>query len=193
MVVARALALALIVFCAGRAQAQVFDMTVDQFKSTLNDRLMKDANDSDTGSKSLLTKCSKGGPMTECHFGDGAFKKSVAAMKEMNLANGKFTQQASLVIEPAGGKVKSVTLMGSKADPSNLFGFLGRAVDVIEVWDPDAVKSDADFKRVTTDLDLMGIVDSDNNPKVEILNHVAVSCNHDSDTNLMACKYEPRS
>ena len=132
-----------------------------------------------------------------CDFYDKGFQDSIQAMKKLNLVNGRFDLDLTMKVLSYKGHVKEVTLVGTRADMSNLFMFAGTVFDIIRIFDPSAVANDAAVSQVTKELGLMrgDSADDIGKPRVGIYDGVAVTCGagHSDETMAVGCRFEPRS
>jgi hypothetical protein len=102
-----------IFFAPGFVRAQTFNFTAIEFQARLNKVLTDDHGDT-------IKACKKDGADYRCTFNDAEFQKSVAAFKELNLANGRFALNEVMYFTIEGGKVSRITIGGDRSDPMNL-------------------------------------------------------------------------
>lgn len=57
------------------------------------------------------------------------------------MINGQFEQKLRLRAETKDGKVSAIQITGSRADPANIFAFLGTVLNVVQVFDTTAANS----------------------------------------------------
>lgn len=183
-------AAALLAASAGGALAQTatFDMTPDAFKERLNRALRADGGDP-------IRSCQTARNVQTCTFGDRAFQQSVAAMKEMNLLNGRFDLRTRLLIETSGGKVAGIRLTGSREEMANMMAFVSLFINALMTMDPRITADDT--KR---EADTFGLMRGDAAPdigreRVDIRPYAAITClNQPSRISMrVQCDLAPRS
>jgi len=170
------------------SRAQTFDFGAQQLENKYNDQLKLDNGD-------VIKNCSKRKDEINCNFENTNFQKSVQAFKQLNLANGRFELNEKLILSLSGQKVRTITLVGSREDPMNLFHFVGQLGSLIIVLNPELTQD-----QVTSLLkDKLGIMRGYNDstighPMVEITEKFAATCNNQrsSVSTKVGCVLEPR-
>jgi hypothetical protein len=174
--------------CVTDARAQAFERTFSQLRDGYNEQLRKDNGDP-------IESCKTQGTTVLCKFNDAGFNKSVAGFKALNLANGHFTSKTRLLASLSGGKVASVSILGDRADPMNLFYFAGQVGSLMHYLGPK-LSDDEVTKMLTSKLGIMR-GDSDSTigeAQVEITDTFAVKCNSQDShvTTAIGCIFTPR-
>jgi hypothetical protein len=134
--------------------AQPWEMTVTQFRSAL-DRAIKADGKAAAGAEGCKAD-PKDKTTTVCSFDDASFKQFVALMVERGLMlRGHFPQDLSIRFSATQGKVSEIVLNGRRSDPANLMAFVGTALNVLQVFQPNVVADRGDLNRVTESLGLL--------------------------------------
>jgi hypothetical protein len=183
--------LVLLVIAVGSSQAaaaQTFDFTHTQFIDKFNAQLRRDGGDTTKTCKNI-------GRDTTCIFNDSRFQQSVAEFKKLNLANGGFTLKEKLIISETNGKVSLIIIEGDRAEPINLFHFVGQLGSSLSTLNPSLI-ADGMTKEILS----LGVMRGDDDPnigqsKMDILDSVEVKCNNQRSgvTTKIGCALVPRS
>lgn len=136
------------------AFAQTFQFNAAELIKNFDAKLRRDGGD-------VTSKCQKYGKDTECTFSDIGFKKSVAAMKSLDIANGHFFLKERLLITEVEGKVSTIIIGGDRGDPMNLFHFIGQFADLLMTLDPNATSESA-----SDDVRKLGLMRGDSDPTI---------------------------
>jgi hypothetical protein len=170
------------------AAAQTFDFTHAQFIDKLNAQLRQDGGDT-------TKTCKNNGRDTTCIFNDAHFQQSVVEFKKLNLANGGFTLKEKLIVSETNGKVSLIIIEGDRAEPINLFHFVGQLGSSLSTLNPSLSTDD-----MTKEMLSLGVMRGDDDtsighPKMDILDSVQVTCNNQksSVTTKIGCALVPRS
>ncbi|TXN57773.1 hypothetical protein [Methylobacterium sp. WL2] len=83
-----------------------------------------------------IEDCAEQGMNYVCRFDDAPFRKSVEAFRKLDLVRGSFSSKLGLSVVSRAGKASSIVLTGDRADPMNLFGFVGKAASLIKTLEP---------------------------------------------------------
>lgn len=149
-------------------------------------------NDGDSG----ITDCGDSAGLCICKFDDASFKKSVDAFKKLDLANGQFRSKLRLVIASQNGRVSKIVVSGDRADPMNLFGYIGKVGSLLKTLEPE-MSDQAQQSLLTSDL---GLMRGDDDPtigseKLVIRNGYVARCRQSalSESTATICAFEPRS
>ena len=132
-----------------------WNMSVTQFRQALDKAIKADVKNGTDASTRNCKQDRKDRSVTVCSFADGTFQKSVEEFKKLDLVDGKFTQKVVIRIKTTNDKVSEVYLSGDRADPMNMFTFIGVALNVFQVFDPKIVETDEGLRKVREDLGLM--------------------------------------
>lgn len=166
------IAVVMIAITAGVAlgQTATFEMTPAVYKERLNKALQSDGGDP-------IRSCQTNRNTQICVFGDRAFQRSVAAMKEVNLLNGRFDLRTRLLIETSGSRVSGIRLTGSREEMANMMAFVSLFMNALMVLDP-SITADDTRREVET----FGLMRGDAAPdigreRVEIRSYGAITCN----------------
>jgi hypothetical protein len=81
--------------------------------------------------------CTEQGTAYVCRFDDAPFCKSVEAFRKLDLVRGSFSSKLGLSVASRAGKASSIVLTGDRADPMNLFGFVGKVGSLIKTLEPE--------------------------------------------------------
>jgi len=167
--------------------AQTFDFTADTFRTRLNERIKTDGGGS-------LKSCSKSTSALRCTFDDEAYQQSVAAFKDLDLANGRFNLKQAMEITTKGGRVGNISLTGTRSDPMNLFHFIGTVGSILGAFEPEM-----DSKSAASLILELGLMRGDDDStigtqKTLFRKSVAVDCNqYPSTVSLkVECVFGPR-
>ena len=171
----------------GLARAQTLSFTAAEFQSRLNKALTEDNGDT-------IKACKRTGTDFLCTFNDAGFQKSVAAFKELNIANGRFSLKEKMVISTTAGRVAIITYSGDRGDPMNMFHTIGQIGGVLKALNPSI--ADDDVLRLLNQLGLMR-GDSDatiGTPKEAIEAFAEIRCNNQRSASSMTfgCAFIPR-
>ena len=139
----------------GMAHADPFELTFDQFRKALDQRIQDDTTDKSGGSLSTTKECEKSGNVYNCIFNDKGFQKSVAAFKKIDMINGAFTLKMLLSVEITDGKVSQIRLGGVKDDPANLFQYTATVTNVMQLFDPKIVDGEGNSLALMNELGIM--------------------------------------
>ena len=181
-------ALLLAILFSSPAAAQSFTFTADEFLKRFNAELAKDEIDT-------TRSCRQSRSDVECTFNDERFQGGLKALKQLNLANGRFFQKKKLLITLEGKKVVMIILSGDRSDPINLFHYIASVGAAIRAIDPSV--SDDGVKTTIAGLGLMR-GDSDKtigSPVDQIEDYGAIKCNnqHSRVSTKVGCVFVPRS
>ena len=167
--------------------AQSFDFSAAELISKFDLQLKADGGD-------VTKECKKTGRDTKCTFVDAGFQKSVAALKKLDLANGRFDLKASLLVSEEKGKVFLIIVTGNRGDPMNLFHFIGQFGSLLMAINPK-LSTDEYTKEVST----LGLMRGDaapdiGEPKTDILDFAEIQCNnqHTKKSSSIGCVLRPR-
>lgn len=78
-----------------------------------------------------IEDCADRGAVYVCRFDDAPFRESVEAFRKLDLVRGSFSSKLGLSVVSRAGKASSIVLTGDRADPMNLFGFVGKVASLI--------------------------------------------------------------
>jgi len=170
------------------AYCQSFDFSFESFRIRLNKRIEMNGG-------GLVKSCRESASKVFCSFDDKAFQQSVLAFKGLNLANGKFKLAESIQIGIKNNHVERIILVGSRADPMNLFHFIGTVGSVIGVFEPQI-----DAKGAAEIVTELGLMRGDSDPTIgtaqnEFRDSVAITCNQylSALSQKVECVFVPRS
>ena len=177
----------ILITASSAAFSQTFDFSADKFRERLNARI-------GTDSGGRLKSCQTSTSALKCVFDDKSYQQSVAAFKELDLANGRFDLKQVMEIITKGDKVQKITLTGSRSDPMNLFHFVGTVGSILGIFEPEmGSKSAAELVFE------LGLMRGDDDPtigrqKTLFRKVVAVDCNqYPSAASLkVECVFGPR-
>lgn len=147
--------------------------------------------DSDSG----ITDCADSAGLYKCEFDDASFKKSVDAFRKLNLANGAFSSKLTLAMTTQNGRVSKIVVTGDRADPMNLFGYIGKVGSLLKTLEPE-MSDQVQQSLLTSEL---GLMRGDNDPvigaeKLLIRKGYVARCQQSlsSENTAMICTFEPR-
>ncbi|QEE41643.1 MULTISPECIES: hypothetical protein [unclassified Methylobacterium] len=83
-----------------------------------------------------IEECAEQNMNYDCRFDDAPFRKSVEAFRKLDLARGSFSSKLSLSVVSWVGRASRIVLTGDRADPMNLFGFVGKVASLIKTLEP---------------------------------------------------------
>jgi hypothetical protein len=113
----------------------------------------------------------------------------------LNLANGGFTLKEKLFISETNGKVSLIIMEGDRAEPINLFHFVGQLGSSLSTLNHSLTAGE-----MTKEILSLGVMRGDDDPsigqsKMDILDSVEVKCNNQksSVTTKIGCVLVPRS
>ena len=174
---------------AAATEDPTFDFDDVGFESKLNARAEKDQ-------AAALTKCVSQRQLVICRFDSAPFDKAVAALKELDLLNGKFRDKAVLKMHLVGGKVSQIDLDSERSDPANLFQLISKIDTLVLALDPSVSEDDAS-NVASRDLGLMrGDNDHTIGQEKTVIKHAfAASCIQflSSESMRIHCEFLPRS
>ena len=188
----KAALLAVLLVLANNALGQeaAFPFTAVEFQQRFNATATKDGGD-----RIVSLKRERG--VYKAVLGDVQFQKSVAAFKQLNLANGKFVMQTEVNLRAnQAGNVTEIIVSGTRADPMNLMqGFFGTMGIVTKILDPSLPQD-----QVTRLLMGLGLMRGDDDPTTgkvvtQFAKHGAYGClvRHSSVSSQVICSIVPRS
>ena len=135
-------------------QEVAFSFSAVEFQQRFNATATKDGGD-------RIVSLKRERVVYKAVLGDVQFQKSVAAFKQMNLANGKFVMQTEVNLRTnQAGNVTEIIVSGTRADPMNLMqGFFGTMGIVTKVLDSSLPQD-----QVTKLLMSLGLMRGDDDP-----------------------------
>ena len=139
----------------GHAHAQVFDMSFDQFRATLDQRITVDTLDQSTPGLSTIKQCAGKSDVYTCTFNDRGFQRSVVELKKLGVVSGRITLRLTLTVDTARGTVTRIRLSGDRGDPANLFQFVGTSMNVMQTFEPHIVDGDGTTLALAKELGIM--------------------------------------
>lgn len=182
-----AFAAALLIIGASNSEAQTFSFGPEELRSRFNAALAEDEMDT-------IRNCKRFGADLECSFTDQRYQAGVKAMKELNLANGRFEIKRTVLITTKGKTVETIIVSGDRSDPINLFHFIATVVALIRAISPTT--SDDDVLKTVSSL---GLMRGDSDPTIgrpidQVESYAAIKCNNQGSkvSTAIGCVFNPR-
>jgi hypothetical protein len=167
-----------------------FTFTPAQFMAMYNAHLPKD------GSDDRILSIKQVGPQLRAILDDANFQRGVQALKQMNLANGKFTMGIRIVLSTnKQGLIEQIAVSGLRSDPVNMMRTVGVIGSIYEILNPGYTdQSEQEF------LAPLGLMRGDDDPTINqpasnFSKGAAFACvtQHSSISMRFGCAIEPRS
>ena len=181
----------------GQAQAQIFDMTFDQFRKAFDQRIREDTINKSKPDISTTKQCKKASNVYICTFNDNGFQNTIASFKKMDILSGRFVLKLMLKVETTRDKISRVLLIGDRGDPVNLLEFSSAATNIMQLFEPGIVDGEGKSSALVKELGLMRGDDDDTTgkPAVVIKPYAAIKCLvvPSAITTSEACEWVPRS
>lgn len=166
-----------------------FGFDAPTFRLMYNGRLRSDG---DSGVKD----CADSAGLYKCKFDDASFEKSVDAFKKHDLVTGDFKSKLRLTMASQNGRVSKIVVGGDRADPMNLFGYIGKVGSLLKTLEPE-MPDQVQGNLLKSEL---GLMRGDDDPtigteKLITRKGYVARClqSASSESTAMSCTFEPRS
>ncbi|TXN01871.1 hypothetical protein FV242_17050 [Methylobacterium sp. WL64] len=154
------------------------------------DMRLRDDGDGD------IEECAEQNMNYVCRFDDAPFRKSVEAFRKLDLVRGSFSSKLSLSVVSQAGRASRIVLTGDRADPMNLFGFVGKVASLIKTLEPGIAEA-AVQDLLSAGL---GLTRGDDDPTigaertvVRVRDVARCKSAPSTEDTAMTCKFEPRA